>query len=276
MSDLALSRVVCFTTDIEWAPDWAVRETFSITDRFGVPLTPFVTHESAFLRERLVTPEERFDVGVHPNFLQPSTHGSTMDEIIDHMMTLWPEARSYRAHCFYDHTRMSRAFEKRGYTYESNLCLFLQPFLTPFRSGTSLIRFPVFWEDDFHTAHRLAWSIDAIRDALEMPGLKIINVHPLLVALNIPSDEIYEQSRAMYDWQGDGWQRYRRDGRGVATFLEELLTYVREQGLRVVRLRELFAEAEAQDLTPFDQTVFRVPRQATYGWQPGRGPSRRR
>ena len=39
MSDLALSRVVCFTTDIEWAPDWAIRETYSIMDRFNVPAT---------------------------------------------------------------------------------------------------------------------------------------------------------------------------------------------------------------------------------------------
>jgi hypothetical protein len=279
MGDLASSRVVCFTSDIEWAPDWAIREMYAVMDRAGVPVTPFVTHESRFLRERLATPEERFDVGVHPNFLQPSTHGSTMDEVIDHMMTLWPEARSYRAHCFYDHTRMSRAFAERGYTYESNLCLFLQPFLVPFRSGTVLLRFPVFWEDDFHTAHRLGWSLDSIRDALEMPGLKIMNIHPLMVALNTPDDEHYERNRAMYDWREDeGWQRYRHDGLGVATFLEELLGYVREQGLQVARLHDLYVESESQDLTAFDETAFRAPRRTTYGWEPPllRTPTTRR
>jgi hypothetical protein len=267
ISDLARSRVVCFTTDIEWAPDWAIRETFAITDRFKVPLTPFVTHRSEYLDSRLRTPEERFDVGVHPNFLQPSTHGKTMDEIIDHVMALWPEARSYRSHCFYDHTRMSRAFAERGFLYDSNLCLFLQPFLTPFRSGTPILRLPVFWEDDYHTAHALGWTIDSIRDSLEMPGLKIINVHPLMVALNCPSDTHYERNRSMYDWHEDGWQRYRHDGRGVATFLEELLAYVQDQSLRVVRLNELYQEAEQQYLTPFENATFRAPRRATYGWR---------
>ncbi|OLC12030.1 MAG: hypothetical protein AUI58_08435 [Chloroflexi bacterium 13_1_40CM_2_70_6] len=269
MSDLTGSRVVCFTSDIEWAPDWAIQEMYAVMDRYGVPVTPFVTHESPYLRARLRTVEDRFDVGVHPNFLLPSTHGSTMDEVIDHVMALWPEARSFRAHCFYDHTRMSRAFAERGFTYESNLCLFLQPFLTPFRSGTSLLRFPVFWEDDFHNAHRLDWAIDSIREALEMPGLKIMNIHPLLVALNCPSDELYERNRKMYDWHDDGWQSYRYDGRGAGTFLEELLSYVRDEGLRVASLHELYVEAEDQHLTPFDdETLFRAPRHGTYGWQP--------
>lgn len=266
ISDLAHSRVVCFTTDIEWAPEWAIRETFALTDKYQVPLTPFVTHHSEYLTARLRTPEERFDVGVHPNFLQPSTHGATMDEILDHVMQLWPEARSYRAHCFYDHTRLSRAFAERGFTYDSNLCLFLQPFLTPFRSGTPILRLPVFWEDDFHTAHSLGWSIDSIRDALEMPGLKIMNVHPLMVALNCPDDRFYERNRAMYDRHDEGWRSYRHDGRGVATFLDELLDYVRAEGLRVVRLQDIYREAEAQYLTPFEDTMFRAPRQSTYGW----------
>jgi len=268
MSDLARTRVMCFTTDIEWAPEWAIRETYALADRYGIPLTPFVTHDSPYLSSRLVTREERGDVGVHPNFLQPSTHGKTTEEIIDHVMALWPEARSYRCHCFYDHTRLSRAFADRGFQYESSLCLFLQPFLTPFRSGTPLLRFPVFWEDDYHTAHRLGWSIESIRDSLELPGLKIINVHPMLVALNCPDDAFYERNRTMYQWHSDGWEGYRHKGLGVATFFEALLAYARDQHLRVARLHELYLEAEAQDLTSFDDTRFRAPRSATYGWEP--------
>lgn len=258
----------CFTTDIEWAPDWAISELYTFADRYSVPLTPFITHSSAYLESRLKTREERADVGVHPNFLLPSTHGRTMDEIIDHVAGLWPEARSYRTHCFYDNTRMARALADRGFTYDSNLCLFLQPFLTPFRSGTPVLRFPVFWEDDFHTAHGLQWSLDSIRDALEMPGLKVINVHPLLFALNCPDDAFYERNRDMYEWHGEGWQDRRHTGHGSADFLEELVRYVRDEGVRVARLHALYQEAVAQDLTAFVDAAFRPPRGSTYGWQP--------
>jgi hypothetical protein len=166
---------------------------------------------------------------------------------------------------------MSRAFVERGFKYDSNLCLFLQPFLTPFRSGTPLLRFPVFWEDDFHTAHRLPWSLDAIGDSLEMPGLKIINIHPLLFALNCPDDDFYERNRSMYDWHSDGWQRYRHDGLGTATFVRQLLGYVEAEGARVARLDDLYAEARAQELTSGEQ-IFRAPQGSAYGWSPATSP----
>src|SRR5438445_9289248 len=67
-----------------------------------------------------------------------------------------------------------------------------------------------------------------------------------MVALNCPDDGFYERNRAMYDWHGDGWQSFRFAGRGVATFFEDLLDYVRFEGLRVVRLHDIYREAEAQ------------------------------
>jgi hypothetical protein len=43
---------LCFTTDIEWSPEWAIRDLFTLADEHGVPLTPFLTHRSEYLASR--------------------------------------------------------------------------------------------------------------------------------------------------------------------------------------------------------------------------------
>src|SRR5919201_5654175 len=154
----------CFTTDIEWAPEWAIAETFTLADRHGVVLVPFVTHRSSML-ERKLGPALA-GAGIHPNFLPGSTHGADPDAVLATMAAIAPNARAFRSHCFYDDTRTLRKLEQRGFTHDSNACAFLQPELVPMRTVTSILRFPVFWEDDVHSAQRLAWNLDALRPAL--------------------------------------------------------------------------------------------------------------
>jgi hypothetical protein len=235
---------LCFTTDIEWSPEWAIRDLFELSDRYGVPLTPFLTHRSDYLWQRLESDDEdRKDAGVHPNFLPGSTHGRTSDEVIETMAALWPDATSFRSHCFYDDTRTLRKLEERGFRYDSNACAFLQPLLTPMRTATSVLRFPVFWEDDLHSAARLPWAFSAINEALDAPGLKIFNVHPIRVALNIPTESFYESKRVLYKSAGKDATLERYRGPGTRTFLEVLFNYATSQGRRPVRLSELYRQA---------------------------------
>jgi len=117
-------------------------------------------------------------VGLHPNFLPGSTHGATVDEVIANTTALWPDAISFRSHCFYDDTRMLRKMAERGFRYDSNLFAFLQPMLAPLRTVAGTVRLPVFWEDDVHSGERLLWELGALRAAFRGPGLKIVNVHP--------------------------------------------------------------------------------------------------
>ena len=44
--------VFCFTSDLEWSPEWAVQELLQVFANYGTPLTPFVTHSSAAIQER--------------------------------------------------------------------------------------------------------------------------------------------------------------------------------------------------------------------------------
>lgn len=232
----------CFTTDIEWSPEWAIDDLFTLAERHGVPLTPFITHESSAVRRRFSDPARRRLAGVHPNFLPGSTHGDSVAAVAEHVRSLWPDAIAFRSHCFYDETRMSRQMAARGFRYDSNLCAFLQPGLVPVRTTTRILRFPVFWEDDVHSGFALDWSIGALAPHLGTPGLKIFNVHPLRVALNVPDEAFYERDRRAFE-SGEKTRASTFAGAGTRTLLEALFAYAREHGHALVTLHDLYEQA---------------------------------
>jgi hypothetical protein len=236
---------LCFTTDIEWAPDWAIRDLFELADQHGVPLTPFLTHRSDYLERRLGMRDviSSGNVGVHPNFLPGSTHGATVDDVIATTKALWPDAVSFRSHCFYDDTRMLRKMAASGFRYDSNLFAFLQPMLAPLRTVASTVRLPVFWEDDVHSSAGLPWDIGAVRAAFDGPGLKIVNVHPLRVALNVPDEGFAEAHRRLGEALDVDARAEAHSGKGTRTLLEELFVHATSGGRRPALLRDLYEEA---------------------------------
>src|SRR6267142_4444482 len=236
---------LCFTTDIEWSPEWAIRDLFELADQHGVPLTPFITHRSEYLTSRFRARDvvSSAHVGLHPNFLPGSTHGATVDEVIANTTALWPDAISFRSHCFYDDTRMLRKMAERGFRYDSNLFAFLQPMLAPLRTVAGTVRLPVFWEDDVHSGERLPWEIGALRAAFQGPGLKIVNVHPLRVALNAPDEAFAESHRGLLSAVDVDARAEAHKGKGTRTFLDELFSHATGGGRSPVRLRDLYDEA---------------------------------
>ncbi len=232
----------CFTTDIEWAPEWAIEDLFALADEHGVRLTPFVTHRSKHLAQRFADAAPGA-VGLHPNFLPGSTHGNTVPVVIDHVTKLWPSAHSFRSHCFYDETRMDRQMAARGFTYDSNLCAFLQPGLVPLRTVTPIVRFPVFWEDDLHSGAGLPWTVAAIEAELRSPGLKIFNVHPLRVALNVPDEGFLEATRTRFEAPMVDLKQQAFRGPGTRTLLAELFAYAHANAPATKTLEELYLQA---------------------------------
>jgi hypothetical protein len=245
---------LCFTTDIEWAPEWAIRDLFTLADEHGVPLTPFLTHRSDYLASRFGIRDviSRGDVGLHPNFLPGSTHGATVDEVIASTKTLWPDAVSFRSHCFYDDTRMLRKMAEHGFRYDSNLFAFLQPMLAPLRTVAGTVRLPVFWEDDVHSANALPWDSNALRAAFETPGLKIVNVHPVRVALNVPDEAFHGSHRQLESAVDVDARAEAHRGKGTRTYLEELFAYASAGVRSPVRLCDLYAQAVDRGIGALD------------------------
>jgi hypothetical protein len=224
----------CFTSDIDWASEYCIRDMRLILDRFGINPTLFVTHRSAEIESW-----SNAEKGIHPNFSSGSTHGSTISEVVDHVMSLVPEAKTFRSHRFIDSTQITAEVWKRGIRYDSNLCLHLQSGLVPLRHQSGLWRFPIFFEDDCAWLNQMSW--DTSIDSFFTPGLKILHFHPFMLATNCPGSEHYEASReyiTTLDERSAAAVRY--PGKGERTFLLRLLGEIRSRGFEFRTLGELY------------------------------------
>jgi SAM-dependent methyltransferase len=153
-----------------------------------------------------------------------------------------PQAISFRSHGFDDSTVITSEFVRRGFQYDSNLCLYLQAGLFPLEHQSGLLRFPVFWEDDIHGARSGGdWRLAQYRDAFFTPGLKIFNFHPFWVAANIPNAEYYhavKQHTKSLGAQDVGEVAFK--GEGTRTFLIQLLQALRSQREPTYTLEQLY------------------------------------
>ena len=224
--------VVVFTTDLDWASEADVDETLTLFASVSVPVTPFITHHSARIVEAFGAAPHR--VGLHPNFQIQSTHGANETEVLDAVQALWPEARGFRSHGYIDSSSLMIKARERGLRWDSNLCLYMQQGLEPLDHFSGLVRFPCWWEDDVHLGKGYPPTIEAIADDLLAPGLKVLNFHPVHVALNTPSLDHYAVPRAV--------TAGAHSGEGIQSLLRDLLAFVREKGLRTVYLDDLFEE----------------------------------
>jgi SAM-dependent methyltransferase len=229
----------CLTSDVEWASDYVVRQFLEIIADYGIRPTLFATHPSRVLEEAHA--RGAIELGIHPNFLPGSSHGSDHLSVIECMCRMFPHASTFRSHCFYDNTQVTREFVRRGFKYDSNLCLFLQPQLVPLRHQSGLVRFPVFWEDDVHWSNTGGdWNFDRYISDFTTPGLKILNVHPFVLTANIPNDAYYQTvKKHISTLDADLSETVRHRGEGVQTFLLKLLEFLSNRGERFYTLAEL-------------------------------------
>jgi len=238
LADWRKEPVFVLTSDTDWASEFAIDRMCDFTKGAGITPTVFVTHKSARL-ERAAAAKD-VELGIHPNFLPGSSHGADVDAVIAHIFALAPGTKLWRSHAFVDGTHVALKLHEAGIRIDSNLCLYMQQNLVPLEHWVGIRRFPVFWEDDVHWHRGGGWDFARTRDAFFAPGLKVINVHPFIFALNIPDEATYTAVKShipKLDTESAG--RLRWAGPGPADFLAELAESVRSQGLRWHTLSEL-------------------------------------
>jgi SAM-dependent methyltransferase len=257
--------IFAFTCDVDWAPEAAIAKLLALFDDYRIPLTPFVTHDSPVIRQHFGSAELRVRVGIHPNFLTHSTQGVNQAEVLDTACGFWPEARGSRSHSFYDTASLALALRDRGFEWDSNLPLLFQERLVPLAHFSGIVRFPVFWEDYVHIHKELPFDLRETSRLFETPGLKVINVHPLLFAWNSASPEQFARSKSL--WFNEG-RLESKDSRsectGVGTFVTQLLDFVRDRSFRTAYLDDLFLEYDERDA---DGQLRKTPWQRTPNFQ---------
>ena len=230
--------VFLLTADVDWASDYCIDALASFAHDRGVTPTLFVTHNSrgiAALRD-----QQRAEFGIHPNFLPGSSHGKEPGAVIAHMLSIVPQPVAVRSHRYVENTEISRSLAATGLRVDSNICLFLQPGIKPLYHSSGLLRLPCFWEDDVHWERGFSWNFAQLRQAFFAPGLKVLNVHPFMFALNIPDAAFYaRQKQHIPTLDASSAGRLRFPGQGTATFVAEMIDAVRQEGLRFTTIGDL-------------------------------------
>ena len=178
--------------DQDWAPEWATRAITDTLQEAGLEGTLFVTHPCPSLKA--LRESGHIELGWHPNFLPGSSHGASVDEVLDTMAMWVPEAVGARAHTLMRGTPLLQAYKARGLRYDAADIFDGRANLSPFESWTGVLRLPIWFEDDVHLERGLPCQLDAL--ALEAPGLKICTFHPVLVALNASDLSCYRALKA--------------------------------------------------------------------------------
>lgn len=187
------------TFDIDWAPDPVLEYTIDLVEKFQVPATWFVTHQTVLL-ERLRR-NSNFELGLHPNFntLLAGAAGEKKNasEVIAELKKVVPEACSVRSHSLVQSERLVDDFVEYGLFSISN-------FYIPWNAGISLkpwslwadvVAIPHSWQDN--VSMRLNEIVEA-EPPYDPEGVNVYDFHPVHVFLNTGTMSHYENCREYY------------------------------------------------------------------------------
>ncbi len=228
---------VAITIDIDWVPDFIIDDVASRLVAAGVRATWFVTHASPAI-DRLRHHPALFELGIHPNFLPNSSHGAVPAEVLAHCMRLVPDARSMRTHSLVQSTPLLiDVVTLTPVRIDASLYVpgqdGLRPSLLPVPGGT-LTRLPFCWEDDLEMYQREP-NWDVASHLAAQRGLRIVNFHPVHIALNSAALAPYGELKRLTPRLQDATPAcvhslVNRSSAGTGTAFDGLLSWLSVRG----------------------------------------------
>lgn len=224
------------TIDVDWMPDWCIREVANILIEKNIKATWFITHDSQEIRKLFNYPH-LFEVGIHPNFKKGSTQGKSIGEVMEYLKKIAPKAISIRTHGLVQSSRLFQII--RGdfnMLYDVSLLLPETPNIIPheiFFSKTingenGLLRFPYFWEDDIEM-NRPQPCFSFKHKKYHVPGLKIFDFHIIHIILNSADISIYnncKEDKEIFKLSNADVQSYVNEGQGTGTLFREIVQFL--------------------------------------------------
>jgi len=218
--------------DMDWVSDEIIYYCIELILRMEAKATWFITHDSPGTRELFKYPDS-FEIGIHPNFLPDSTQGKTIEDVMDYLLTIYPETRIMRTHSLYQTTPMFVTIVEKYPQIRLDVSIF-----TPYARHTEphklsfkdrhIVRIPYIWEDDFEIALPDSEKHLYFDDRLKsISGIKVFDFHPIHIALNSGSTKSYEKLKKCNDIPlvtlGHLSEFRNQANRGVETFLNDLI-----------------------------------------------------
>lgn len=180
--------ILVLTFDTDWAPPFMLQE---VLDLLGdAPATFFVTDEAAVdcLRDH-----QNIELGIHPNFMPGSTHGSDRRQVLETLLGWVPDARSVRAHNLFQDTTVLNMYLDYGLQFDLTLLEYKNPNIRLFRYWNDLVRIPYNFEDDIAC---LRGEVDDWNRSYRTFPVLICDFHPVHVCLNSDTYERYVTLRS--------------------------------------------------------------------------------
>lgn len=222
-----MSRFIV-TLDLDWACEAAIEEALDFFEDRKVAVTVFTTHRSKAVERRM----DVLDVGLHPYFGSDSSHGSTIPEVVQHILGLPHNLAAFRCHRFGSCNLSRQAMMEAGMHISSNVCTDLET-VVPFKDRFGLLEIPIFFEDGGYLwrKHSLEMNLN-LQQSLEKPGIKVLLVHPMHLALNTPRFEYMAEIKSSLSRQA--WNQlslamlnqHRWKGRGIKDLLIDIFQVV--------------------------------------------------
>lgn len=223
---------ILMTLDVDWAPDFIIQDIARLLRSSGVRSTWFATHESPAIRELEADP--LFEIGIHP--ASYTTEG--MKESMREMKRLFPQAISLRTHGLF-HSSVLRHTEtvEHGIRIDSSTYLREMPNISPFYTyydSKPLLNVPFLWTEDGEMyAPEASFHAERI---VAIPGLKVLDYHPVHIWLNSRTMERYNGLKAKLGpptkWtEKDLTGSWLEEGaRGAGDHFKEILEICRQRG----------------------------------------------
>ncbi|MEJ0009686.1 MAG: hypothetical protein WDN72_03665 [Alphaproteobacteria bacterium] len=230
------TEIVALTTDIDWAPDYAVASLYELVAEFGFKLTAFMTHDDGVSR----TAGDWLEIGLHPDHTRPDPERGFPPKL-ERLKELYPMAKGLRCHRNFFGNNISDIAKKLGLVYDASVLLWRQPFGQAYVDYNGIARMTYCWEDGMHADMKCPMTIDEVR--LDTPGLKILNVHPILMYLNAPDDHWRRKVTGRYTdltrAPKSEIEPHVHTGYGLRSFYRDLLMHLKERNIRTVHCLDI-------------------------------------
>lgn len=221
------------TLDIDWAPDFVIESVANSLKQHHIHATWFVTHDSRAVRNLRQSPD-LFELGIHPNFLQGSSHGDTPSDVLKHMLEIVPEARSLRSHAIvHSGPIINTIATETNIKFESNAFLPNMPHIQAskqyFSNEHYIWRIPFFWADDHEMIKpKSDWRL---AKHLSVQGVKVFMFHPIHIYLNSASFDPYQSLKKtgipFNQLNPEDIAPFIQSDAGTGTLFQELIQHLR-------------------------------------------------
>lgn len=216
------------TFDLDWCSDEVLHYTLNKLIHNKVPATFFVTHKNNLLD--VIRKFDFFELGIHPNFNRNTTHGNSVEEIINHCLNIVPEAISSRSHGLNISSDKLISMMQKGIKIDCSIFMPEVEKLEKFSFGiyeNEISRIPYNWEDDYEFYQENKKYI--FNDIVHYSN-KILDFHPVHVYLNSNSEKEYNLYK-----QG---KKYTKNiNIGAETMLDEIIEEYKKGNIKIMNLK---------------------------------------